>query len=49
MLALIKMPYGMYKLLVSHFEVVSKTNIYWDFIILSGIVLKSLPTLYAIK
>lgn len=25
------------------------TNIYWDFIILSGIVLKSLPTLYAIK
>ena len=31
MLALIKMPYVMYKLLVSHFEVVSKTNIYWDF------------------
>ena len=31
MLALIKMPYAMYTELVSHFEVVSKNKLYWNF------------------
>ena len=31
MLALIKMPYDMYTELVSHFEVVSKNKLYWNF------------------